>query len=49
MKTYREFEIWKNVSDEQWTDWKWQISHCISTLGELSEIVDLSPQEYEGV
>ena len=49
MKTYREFKIWKNVSDEQWTDWKWQISHCISTLGELSEIVDLSPQEYEGV
>ena len=49
MKTYTDFEIWDNITKEQWTDWKWQISHCISTLDDLSEIVELTPQEYEGV
>ena len=49
MKTFKEFDLWKNVSEEQWTDWKWQISHCVSTVEELSSIVKLSSVEYHGV
>ena len=49
MKSFRDFEIWKNVSDEQWIDWKWQISHNINSLEQLSSIVDLTSEEYDGV
>jgi len=24
MKVYRRFELFKDVPDEQWNDWKWQ-------------------------
>lgn len=49
MKSFKDYELWKNVDEEQWKDWKWQISHCISTLDDLSSIVSLSPAEYQGV
>lgn len=49
MKPYSAYGLWKDVTKEQWTDWKWQISHCISNIDELSSIVALSPEEYQGV
>lgn len=33
------------VSDTQWNDWKWQLSHRITTQEELSEILNLSDME----
>jgi hypothetical protein len=26
---------WADVHDEQWNDWRWQLSHRVSTLEEI--------------
>lgn len=49
MKKYYELELWKDVSIDEWTDWKWQVSHCICSLEELEKAVPLNEQEAHGV
>lgn len=46
---YSDITLWKNITESEWTDWKWQLSHCISTLNDLSQVVSLSAEEYKGV
>ena len=42
-------EIWADVPDEKWDDWRWQLSHRLNTLDELRQIIRLTPEEEEGV
>lgn len=49
MRDYREIPLWKNVTEEQWNDWRWQVANRITTLEELKQVVDLTPEEEEGV
>lgn len=35
MKNISEIELWKDVTKEEWENWRWQISHCINTLEDL--------------
>ena len=37
------------MPDAQWTDWRWQLSHRLNTLAELSSIINLTPEEIEGI
>jgi lysine 2,3-aminomutase len=41
--------MFPDVSDEQWNDWKWQVSHRIETLDALKKCVNLTPEEEEGI
>ena len=41
--------IWADVPDEQWDDWRWQLSHRVSTYEELSQFIHLTPEEAAGV
>jgi lysine 2,3-aminomutase len=41
--------IWADVPDEQWNDWRWQLSHRLNTLEELEQIINLTPEEVEGL
>ena len=36
------------MPDAQWNDWRWQLSHRLNTLEELSQIINLTPEEVEG-
>jgi lysine 2,3-aminomutase len=36
------------VPDSQWEDWRWQLSHRLNSLEELSQIINLTPEEVEG-
>lgn len=45
----RRKELYPNVSDEQWNDWKWQVKNRIETLDELKKYIRLTPEEEEGV
>lgn len=49
MKTDRRNELFPNVTDEQWNDWKWQVKNRIETLDELKKYVTLSKEEEDGV
>ena len=45
----RRHELFPNVTDEQWNDWKWQVKNRIETLDELKKYIKLTPAEEEGV
>ncbi|MDR3215657.1 MAG: lysine 2,3-aminomutase [Bacilli bacterium] len=44
----RRKELFPNVSDEQWNDWKWQVANRIETLDDLKKYVDLTEEEIKG-
>ncbi len=46
---WKDVELWKDVTEEQWNDWLWQLTHTIRTLDELKQVVNLTPEEEEGV
>ena len=39
----------KDVPDEDWQDWRWQLKHRLNSIGELAEIIRLTPEEEEGI
>lgn len=45
----RRKELFPNVTDEQWNDWRWQVKNRIETLEDLKKYVTLTPEEEEGV
>ena len=49
MKVNRRKELFPNVSDEQWNDWKWQVKNRIETYEQLSKYFTFSPEEAEGI
>jgi lysine 2,3-aminomutase len=48
-RDFRLVPLWKDVKDEQWNDWLWQLTHTIKTVEELKQVVKLTPEEEEGV
>ncbi len=49
MKVNRRKELFPNVTDEQWNDWKWQVKNRIETYEELSKYFTFEPAEAEGI
>ncbi len=49
MITNRRKELYPNVTDEQWNDWKWQVKNRVETLEQLKGLIDLTAEEEEGV
>lgn len=45
----RRKEMFPNVTDEQWNDWKWQLQNRVENLEELKKLMDLTPEEEKGV
>ena len=45
----RRKQLFPNVTDEQWNDWKWQVKNRIETLEQLKQYVQLTPEEEDGV
>lgn len=49
MKVNRRKELFPNVTDEQWNDWKWQVKNRIETYEQLSKYFTFSDEEAEGI
>jgi lysine 2,3-aminomutase len=49
MTESRRYELFPNVTDEQWNSWEWQVKNRIETLEDLKKYVTLTPEEEEGV
>jgi len=41
--------LWKKVSEREWNDWRWQLRHRVTTYEQMKEILDLAPEEIEGI
>jgi len=40
---------WEQVPPDEWNDWRWQLAHRLNTVQELSKVVNLTPEEIEGL
>jgi lysine 2,3-aminomutase len=41
--------LWREVTEAQWNDWKWQAAHVVRSLDEVSQIVHLTEDEQRGI
>lgn len=48
MQVNRRKELFPEVTDAQWNDWKWQVNNRIETLEQLKKYVNLTPEQEEG-
>ncbi len=46
---WKEIELWKDVTDDQWNNWLWQLTNTIRTVDDLKKVIRLTPDEEEGV
>lgn len=46
---WQQFPRWENVLPEEWHDWHWQLRNRITTVEELAQVLELTPEEEEGV
>lgn len=49
MRNYKEIALWKDVTEEQWHSWTWQVQNRITDLETLKKVAKLTPEEEEGV
>lgn len=49
MRHYSEIELWKNVSEEEWNDWKWQVRNRITDVEDLKKVINLTEQEEKDI
>jgi len=49
IRSYRSIPLWRDVTEEQWNDWRWQIAHRITTVEQLDQVIHLSDEEKEVV
>ena len=45
----RRAPLWADVPDEQWNDWRWQLSHRVNDLEEIEQILELTDEERAGL
>lgn len=48
-RNYKDIAIWKDVTEQQWNNWQWQVANRITDLEKLKQVVNLTPEEEEGV
>jgi lysine 2,3-aminomutase len=44
-KVYTRAPYWKDVPDEQWMDWRWQMSNRLNSVEELGKVINLTDSE----
>ena len=49
MKESRRKQLFPDVTDQEWDDWKWQVRNRIVNLEQLRKYISLTPEEEEGV
>ena len=48
-RNWKDIPLFKDVTQEQWDDWKWQISHRLTTVAEIEQVLNLTPKEKEDI
>lgn len=49
MQDYRRISLWKDVTEDQWNDWRWQLRNRLVDLDTLKQVIPLTPEEEQGV
>ena len=46
---WKDISLWKDVTDAQWNDWRWQWTHRIESAEALSQVIPLSEEAVTGI
>ncbi|MDW7670864.1 MAG: lysine 2,3-aminomutase [Bacillota bacterium] len=49
MRSYKEIELWKDITDEQWSSWEWQVKNRITRVEDLKKVINLTSEEESGI
>jgi len=49
IRNWKDVPLWKNVTDEEWNDWRWQVRNRLSDVDEIKQVVNLNDQEVEDI
>lgn len=49
MRDYKNIELFKDTTPDEWGDWKWQVKNRITDLEGLKRVVNISPEEEGGI
>lgn len=49
MRNYKEIPIWKDVTEDQWNDWHWQIANRIMDADKLAQVIPLDDDEKRAI
>jgi len=45
MTDYRKTVLWRDVTEQQWNDWRWQFRNRITDVDTLKKLIELDPEE----
>ena len=45
----RRAALWADVPDQQWNDWRWQLSRRLNTVEDFARVIRLTPEEVAGL
>lgn len=45
IRNWKDIPLWKNVTDEQWNDWHWQVENRLNTVEQIKQVVNLTAEE----
>jgi lysine 2,3-aminomutase len=49
MRDFKDIDLFKGVTDEQWNDWHWQVSNRITSVDQLKRVINLTVEEEEAI
>ncbi len=45
IRNWKDIPLFKDVTEEQWNDWHWQVENRLHTVEEIKQVVNLTPEE----
>ena len=45
IRNWKDIPLFKDVTDEQWNDWHWQVANRLHTVEQIKQVVNLTPEE----
>jgi len=49
IRNWKDIPLFKDVTQEQWNDWTWQVENRLTTVEEISQVVNLTDQEKKDI
>ncbi|MEG0291636.1 MAG: lysine 2,3-aminomutase [Anaerovoracaceae bacterium] len=49
IRNWKDVPLWKDVTDEQWNDWHWQVENRLNTVEDIAAVVNLTEKEKEDI
>ncbi|MEI8216613.1 MAG: lysine 2,3-aminomutase [Eubacteriales bacterium] len=48
-RSYKDITLFKDVTEEQWNDWRWQVANRLNSVEQIGQVIELSASEREDI